>query len=303
MQFMLIGCGIWGNKILRELLDLGANVQVIDSNMDAQKAAQQMGAQNVSHKLKFIGSVDAVIVATEASSHADIIFELDELGYQVPIFCEKPLTDTSQNAQRLLDRKGYPIYVMHIWRYHSGIQKLKQLYDDGIIGHLTQIHSIRTNWTSPRKDVDSLSNLAPHDLSIIQYVLGELPELKSAHSEIIDNELVGCIAILKNENQPTCIFEISNRYAEKRREVRLHGENGVLVLPDDSQGVIQLIKGPGHIIPDKIETYSYEKTSALKYQMQIILKSLQSGNVDELCSLKDGTDIIFCIDNIRENSY
>jgi len=300
MNITLIGCGIWGRIILRNLIDLNVSVSVLDTDPEIQKKALENGANLVIDDIKNLDKNDAIIIATPATTHADIILQLDNSGNTSPIFCEKPLTESSKTAQKLLNRKGPPLYVMHIWCHHPGIRLLKKLCDQGIIGKINQIKSTRANWTSPRQDVDCLSNLAPHDLSIFQYLLGNIPEPTFVSTEIIDQHIVGCTTIFKNKNQTTCIFEVSNRYAEKRREIRVHGTKGVLVLPDDQVGSISHIQPGGFITAENIKQYPYEKTSALQTELSDFLHFLKTDNSEKLCSATNGAEIVFTIDKIRK---
>lgn len=297
----LIGCGVWGRVILRDLLSLGVRVHVIEANAEAAAAAKVQGAHQVSAELHELGAVDGVIVATPATTHAEVITALDAQGSEAPIFCEKPLADNSSGAQVLLDREGPPLFVMHIWCFHPGVRKLKELYQQGLIGELTQIRSARCNWTSPRRDVDTLANLAPHDLSIFQYILGELPEPSSAMAEEIDGQVVGCTVFFKNSDGADCLLDVSNRYAKKRREVRLHGSEGVLVLPDDTAGVVQHIAAGGFIEADSTTDYVYVSVSALITELEAFLDALISGDFSSLCSVRGGAEVVFTIDTIRKH--
>lgn len=304
MKVTLIGCGIWGSLILKDLLYLGIDVSVIDPNSDHLKSALELGACEGANYIKDVTRTDGIIVATPASTHLEIIKELDAEGNRAPIFCEKPLAHNAVAAKALLNRASTapPIFVMHIWRYHSGVRKLKELYLEGLIGELTQIRTYRANWTSPRDDVDAINNLAPHDLSIFQFIHGSLPEVSAAVSERIEGKIVGCLGILNDEKSPHCIFEVSNRYGEKRREIRLHGTTGVLVLPDDRSGVIQWIRGAGFIVPKTIEKIPYSKESALRAELSTFIDYLQNGDSSELCSVSEGVSVCIRLDELRQLS-
>jgi len=299
MDIALIGCGVWGRNILRELVALGANVRVYDSDAEMLLIAQDHGASEVHPCLDQFEGVDGIVIATPASNHVAMIRELDDRGICVPIFCEKPLAVSGEDAPFFLNRESAPIHVMHIWRYHPGIIKLKELLTEGVIGELTQLRSVRANWTSPRSDVDCLANLAPHDLSIFQYLLDHLPAFVSAAAEQINDEVVSCIATLRGDSGINCILEVSNRYEAKRREVRVHGTEGVMVLPDDSSGVIRLVREGGFIVPDAVQEIEYKKQSALNNQLQTWLDFLGQGDDTNLCDVRQGVEIAFVIDKIR----
>lgn len=298
-RVLLIGCGTWGRLILRDLLAMGVETLVADSDDQALQAALTLGARAAWTPVSGNHECDGVIVATPASSHLAVIEQLDQCGSTVPIFCEKPLADTSAAADRLLERDGPALYVMHIWRYHPGVRKLKELYDSGLIGDLTLVRSVRTNWTSPRTDVDALANMAPHDLSILQYLLGDIPELRYASCEFLDGLIVGATVSLQDKHGPPCLFEVSNRYGEKRREIRLHGTRGVLVMRDEQSGIIDFITGGGFIVPDKTEHHDYAGTSALMTELKTFINYLDDADDSELCSASSGAEVVRVIDQIR----
>lgn len=299
MKFALIGSGLWGTVILRDLILLDNEVDVVETDSENAHKAKTLGARQTWQSIDQISDVQAIIIATPASTHAAIIQALDKAGNTYPIFCEKPLVDSAEQARKLLNRSGPPLFVMHIWRYHSGIMKLRELYQAGKIGTLTQFKSVRANWTSPRTDVNTLMNLAPHDLSILQFILGKIPPVVSAIAERIEGNIESCLAILKEPDGPNCIIEVSNRYAEKRREVRLHGTKAVLVLPDDTQGRIHLIQAGGTILAENVELLNYAGPSAMQQQLAEIMNYLKTGNDAQLCTAQSGIEVIFSLEAIR----
>ncbi len=295
----LIGCGIWGERILRALSDLSVPVAACDIDASRERRALEFGAISFVSQLDALPAVDGYIIATPASTHADVVAKLDELGNQAPLFVEKPLTDTLADARLLLQRTGAPIFVMHIWTYHPGIRKLKRLLESGAVGAPTLLRSTRANWTSPRRDIDTLGNLAPHDLSIFHFLLGSLPRPVYANAEFMSGSLVGCVACLQDPNGPPCILEVSNRYGEKRREVRVHGETGVLVLPDDEGGYINLIRGEGFIVPNQVETIDFSGLSALDTELRAFLEFLEGDRKAPLWDVGVGAEVVQAIHEIR----
>lgn len=299
MKIGLIGCGTWGQKILGYLKSFGVDVVVVEKEMERTREFHP--EVELSTLSATIGRVHGWIIATPASTHYEIIEALDRHANESPIFCEKPLVTKISDASRLMERKNKaPLYVMHVWTFHPGILKLKQLYQEGLIGELTQIRSTRVNWTSPRRDVDCLDNLAPHDLSIFLYILGKMPKPVYAAGESIEGKLVSCLAILLMKNGPKCIFEISNRYGEKRRELRLHGTNGVLVFKEGEGSYIELVKGEGYILPQAVETFAYPDSSALKSELQAFCRYLHDGDAGILPSLEAGIEVVNTLDTVRK---
>src|SRR5262249_51392444 len=124
---------------------------------------------------------------------------------------------------------------------HPGVQLLGEIARSGEIGPIVGLRSTRTNWTSPRTDVDSIWNLAPHDLTLAIEILGSIPTPRAAVAEVHDGRAVGMTALLGDE--PWLVFDVSNRYRDKRREVRVHGRDGVAVMADPDSGRIDITRG------------------------------------------------------------
>jgi predicted dehydrogenase len=233
MEIGLIGCGAWGRKILCQLRELDCRVVVFDPSERARRAAIEEGATSV--RSQVAGKADGWIIASPASTHASMLAQLADS--ESPIFVEKPFTTDLASARCYADNPR--IFVMHI-AYHPAIQLLASLAQDGRVGQVKLVRSTRTNWTSPRTDVDPVWTLAPHDLSLAVEILGEIPRPKAALSEQHQGRPVGLIGICGAD--PALVFEVSSRFADKRRELRIHGTDGVLSWRDE-QPWVELHKG------------------------------------------------------------
>jgi len=270
----LIGCGIWGRNILRELVAQGCRVVVVDPSEANRGRALREGAMQVHAALPSSEVYDGFIVATPATLHADVIAPL--LDYQVPVFCEKPLTTDVGGAESLVKQAGDRLFVMHIWRYHPGIQRLGEIARYEELGTPYLLRTIRTNWTSPRRDTDSIWTMVPHDLSIAIAVLGDIPESRFAWAERNGDRVTGLVGVLGTE--PALVLEVSNRYADKRREVRLHCAGGVAVLPGDETGVIEITRSdPDNDLLAITESQSVPYRSPLRSELEVFVAHLHGG--------------------------
>ena len=225
----LFGCGLWGRNILRDLVALNCRVVVVDPVAECRRIATEMGATLVLDDGAQLPDVEGIVIATPASTHVSLLEE--NLHRGVPVFCEKPLTTDPAPLERLSTKANDQLFEMHIWRYHPGVEKLAELARDNTLGRVEWLKSTRTNWTSPRKDVDPVWTLMPHDLSITLEILGHLPPPLSAIAEKVDGQPVGMIGTLQDTTH--VVLEVSTRYEEKRREIRMHCTNGVAVLSHD----------------------------------------------------------------------
>lgn len=136
--------------------------------------------------------IDAVAIVTPVSYHYELAKKALENGKHV--FVEKPFTATSEQAEELIElaeRKNLQIMVDHTFLFTGAVRKIKQLIDDGTVGSLYYYDSTRVNLGLFQHDVNVLWDLAPHDLAIMDYLLGLKPELVvatgGAHVNSLEN--------------------------------------------------------------------------------------------------------------------
>lgn len=167
----LIGHGHWGAKLLRSFEALPAvRVETVcDRNTPYQKAILN-------------DRVQAVVVATPPSTHFEIASYA--LTHGKHVFVEKPMAKTVKHANKLIEiafQKRLTILVDHTYIYAKPIQKIQELIADGALGKILFIESSRTNLGRFSLDGDVLWDLAPHDISICNYVLQKTPTAVFAH--------------------------------------------------------------------------------------------------------------------------
>src|SRR3954452_23518774 len=220
----LVGCGSWGQYILRDLLSLGCRVSVVARSPETRARAE--GAAAIVGSVTDLPAADGIVVATPTTTHATVIGQA--LEHDVPVFVEKPLTDNPDDADRLAAIAGERLFVMDKWRYHPGVEVLGELAREGSLGAVRGLHTTRIGWGNPHDDVDAASVLLPHDLSIALEILGELPEARAAVADVEGDEIQGLVGLLGE--RPWYRLEISARSPERRREVQLVCEHGVALL-------------------------------------------------------------------------
>jgi predicted dehydrogenase len=126
-------------------------------------------------------AVDAVAVATPVSSHFDLAMAALRAGKHVLV--EKPMTATSEQSLALIDeadKRGLVLMVDHTFVYTNAVAKIRELTQDGDLGDIYYYDSVRINLGLFQHDVNVLWDLAVHDLSIMDYVLGQTPTSVSA---------------------------------------------------------------------------------------------------------------------------
>lgn len=237
-RIALVGCGRWGRHILRDLLELGSAVVVADPADAARAHARAAGAVTVVREANGLPNVDGAIVATPTVTHAAVLDGLLQRG--VPIFCEKPLTADAASAADLAARGRERLFVMDKWRYHPGIEALRDLAGTGELGPVRSLRTTRIGWANPHVNVDATWILAPHDLSIAIEILGRLPEPRAAVGEWLGGHVVSLLGLLGND--PWVALNVSVATQETRREVRLQCRDGIAVLADAYCEHIQIVR-------------------------------------------------------------
>jgi predicted dehydrogenase len=282
--------------VLRDLGPFGVNVVVADSDPQARARADRAGAHTVA-SASHLPAVDGLIVATPAVTHASIVTMLLPRG--VPVLVEKPFTTSATDAEALADRGDGRLFVGHTWRYHPGVQLLGEIARSGEIGPIVGLRSTRTNWTSPRTDVDSVWNLAPHDLTLAIEILGHIPPPRAAIAEVHDGRAVGMTALLGDS--PWLVFDVSNRYRDKRREVRVHGRDGVAVMSDPDSGRIEVTHGGLAIAASEAETdvRAFSTESALTRELAAFLAFVDGGPPPKTSAV-EGADVVKCVEQLRK---
>ncbi|MEM8994809.1 MAG: Gfo/Idh/MocA family oxidoreductase [Acidobacteriota bacterium] len=183
----LVGCGYWGEKVLR---NLAASRRLrLDSiaELDADRLGAAVGAHpglagyaDYRQMLRRPG-LDAVVVATPAATHFEIAHEVLRSGR--PVLVEKPLATDADQARTLVEeaeRRGLALMVGHTFVYSGAVETLGRLIDDGELGTLRSYDGTRVNLGRFQPDVNVLWDLAVHDLAILDHVVTERPAAISA---------------------------------------------------------------------------------------------------------------------------
>jgi predicted dehydrogenase len=174
------GCGYWGSKHVRVLnaTDGVCEVALVDGRQDRlQSLARNYRACPAYTSLEAaLPHVDAVVVATPPSTHVPLALEAIEAGKHVLV--EKPLAVNTAGARTLVNAAaaaGVILAVGHTFEYNPAVRKLRELVRNQELGEVYYIDSARLNLGLYQNDVNVILDLAPHDISIINHVLGRKP--------------------------------------------------------------------------------------------------------------------------------
>lgn len=183
----VIGCGYWGPNLIRNFTTCPTTRVVAICDQDAKRLERCQwlcpNAITVTDARYIFddSSVDAVSIATPVCTHAPLAHAALDAGKHVLV--EKPLAGSVVEAQQLVDlaeRKSRILMVDHTLVYSSAVRKIKELIDCGELGDLHYFDSVRINLGLFQHDINVVWDLAPHDLSILDYLIGRLPRSLSA---------------------------------------------------------------------------------------------------------------------------
>src|SRR6202167_3911897 len=187
VKFGVVGNGYWGLDVVRNLdrLDEADLVAVCDKCAAAPHkvpiAYPDVLVTDDSAELMSSPEIDAIAVVTPVWTHYELAKAALQHGKH--IFVEKPFTSNAAQAQELIElaaRKNLKIMVDHTFLFTGAVTKIKQLLQEGALGKLYYYDSTRVNLGLFQHDVNVVWDLAPHDLSIIDYLIQRTPEAISA---------------------------------------------------------------------------------------------------------------------------
>jgi predicted dehydrogenase len=190
IRFGVIGYGYWGPNVVRNLrsIETAEVVAICDKRDAAQQRAKQaypdVRVTSDCSELLSSPDIDAVAVITPVWTHFELAKSALRNGKHV--FVEKPFTSNSAQAEELIElaaRNRLQIMVDHTFLFTGAVRKIRQLIDDNTLGKLYYYDSTRVNLGLFQHDVNVLWDLAPHDLSIVDYLIGKPPEAVIATGE------------------------------------------------------------------------------------------------------------------------
>ena len=183
----VIGCGYWGPNLIRNFVENEAAELRWVCDADAHRlekiSRRYPSARRATDYRELLSdpALDAVVVATPVATHYRFAKDALESGKHVLV--EKPFTSAVREAEELLalaERRGLTLMVDHTFVYTGAVRKIKEMVEEGEIGDLLYFDSVRINLGLFQRDINVVWDLAPHDLSIMDFVVGRRPVAVSA---------------------------------------------------------------------------------------------------------------------------
>jgi UDP-2-acetamido-3-amino-2,3-dideoxy-glucuronate N-acetyltransferase len=238
-RVMVAGAGYWGKNLVRNFHGLGALATVCDTNAEQREAlvTQYPGSKGSNDYAESLvdPALDAVAIATPASQHGEMVRAALVAGKDV--YVEKPLclSETEgRDLTKLARDRGRVLMVGHLLWYHPAVVELKRLISAGNLGRVQYIYSNRLNMGKLRQEENVLWSFAPHDVSVIVGLLGEIPESVQAsggnylHQRIADTT----VSLLNFASGVRAHIFVSWLHPFKEQKLVVVGERAMAVFDD-----------------------------------------------------------------------
>lgn len=272
------------------------------------------------HKLLKHNDIDAVCIASPTATHFK--FTKEALEHYKHVLCEKPLALTSKEClelKKLADKQKKILMVGHVFIFNEGIMQLKKYLQAGELGRVYYAHAERTNLGPFRYDVNALWDLAPHDISIFNFLFGQMPVSVSARG----GKYLGtsrddlAFATLEYPHRILINIHVSWLDPKKVRQITIVGDKKMVVWDDldnlgpirlydkhvertatfyESYGEFQLLSKEGSITIPKIGI-----NEPLKNQGQYFIESILKKRPAQLCDAQKGHDVVHVLCAIQES--
>ena len=258
-KIAVLGCGLWGRNIVRNFYNLNALGMVCDLDEEnLAKVKEQYPDVKTTRDFNDIINSDeitAVCVVTPSHTHYRFVKAMLEAGKHV--YVEKPISTVAQEARDLADladSKGLVLMVGHLLLYHPAVNRLKMLVEEGVLGDIVYAQSDRLNINYFKNDRSVMWDLAPHDVSMISYVLGKNPKrvisaigCSSDRNDIMDITHIGL------EMEGGAIAQITDSWITPKKHVLLlvRGTKATAILDDT-------------VVEDKITIYDNFKPGTIE---------------------------------------
>ena len=237
----IIGCGYWGPNLIRNYYQLPNCNMLICCDLDQKKLDRMKtlypGILTTTDVRAVVNNreIDAVGIATPVFTHYPLAKEALLNGKHV--FVEKPLchsSDACLELIRLAEEEEKVLMVGHTFEYTAAVNKIKEIVNSGELGEILYISSVRLNLGLFQQDINVIWDLAPHDISIITYILGEHPvSVNGQGKSHYKKEIEDVATITLNFSNSTIAFVHSSWLdPNKVRRTTIVGSKKMLVYND-----------------------------------------------------------------------
>ena len=307
----LIGCGMWGKNLARNLTQLNVLAAVCDRcNNKAAQFAKQFNNKNLDFDAILADpSIDGVVIATSATSHDKLAIAALQAGKHV--YVEKPLSLTLVGATSIAnaaEKAGKRVMVGHLIRYHAVFCELQAQVSAGVIGRLRHIQANRLAMGRIRNNESVLFDLCPHDLSLILEICNSIPKIINSTAICYINKTIADIAntILHFKENITVSINASWINPRKEHKFVVIGTLGSIVFDDTNpwkekvllyRDIIQNENNEIKTFREKVEKIKLSEKEPLEEELLHFMKVCKSG-ATPLTNAKEGVKVQRVLDKI-----
>ncbi len=260
----VIGCGYWGPNLIRNFNVLQECEVVVCCDKDEGKLKRMKSLYagietTTDFRDLLVDDIDAVCIATPVWTHFPLA--LDCLSANKHVLVEKPFASSSKECRELIalaEDKKLVLMVGHTYEYTASVNKIKEIIQGGELGDILYVNSTRVNLGLFQPDINVIWDLAPHDLSIILYVLDKEPILVNAQGKFHYKKGIEDVALttLSFDNGTIAFLHNSWLDPKKIRRMVFVGSQKMLIFDDVDQNEKIKIYDRGVDVPKYYDTYA-----------------------------------------------
>lgn len=294
IKLAIIGAGRWGFNHVRtanQLLD-AENIVVFDSFPEVESKIKDLNPL-INFTTDFDSvlrdkSINAVVIATPAETHFEIAKKSLEAGKNVLV--EKPITLVPGEAEELLNlslKLNLKLMVGHVLLYHPAVLRIKDGIEKNEIGTLQYIYSNRLNLGAIRSEENALWSFAPHDISVIQYFVGDNPtDIQANGGAYVQNGIEDTtMTFLTYPNNVKAHIFVSWLHPFKEQRMVVIGDKGMYVFEDSLKTEklkfykkgFQEVDGVIEKFDADYEVIEFENKMPLAEEQKHFFESIQNG--------------------------
>lgn len=301
----VVGAGKWGMNHVRGLYSLGCLGGVVERDTDRLDELKSTYSdvefyQNLEDS--YFSNFDGYCVATPAETHHSIVKKLILKKHHVLV--EKPLTLNIEDAKELVNlskKNNTNLMVGHLLLFHPAIKKIKEIIESGEIGKLQYIYSNRLNLGEIRTEENVFWSLAPHDISIIQFLTDSYPDrVTSTGAAFVQNNIHDTtITVLDYPQNIKGHIFVSWIHPFKEHRLVVIGDRGMISFEDSKENKPLKLYNKKFVINDNIpqkidgdiKLINYETSMPLTEELKYFVSHL-NGDTIKVCSGESGLEVI-----------
>lgn len=305
IRVAVLGCGYLGKWHVEKVLAHPSSelVAIVEGHEAGKKNAEELfpNIKVVMSVDEILSEIDAALIVTPTSFHFELVDKLVKSGKHV--FCEKPLTDSYEDAQKLgqIERlENQVVQVGHSERFHPVWKILKEhedlsaFFDDKACIAIDRYAPFKGRAT----DVDVVSDLMIHDLDLLWFLFKERPtEISAAGHKINTKKWDHATAVVKFPSGRRAILTCGRSHVEEQRKVQIIGEKGTLLINLMNQ--TYTYAWPGATTGD-IVTHSYDRADHLYEEQDGFYKAIID-KTESLVPMEDGIEVVAWIDAVQRS--